>query len=827
MKTILGRKYSKVGGRPSIIRQPVSSGSLIEALTFSHSNYEGPVSSGIPLPIGLVTDISKLRLVNGSGDVSSQFDSLAQWPDGSEKSVLLSTIGYPGTSTLQYSDTENITTSGITVTDGADIVVDTGYAQFTLNKSTFTWLNSAVVQGTSLTSGSVSITGSLNGLSITSYSIFTGPLKAVINFKGTTFSTWLTFYAGSAIVDTQFTLIDPNPSSSSIVVSGVDFFITTPILSSGVFGGDSDARISASVPISLFQDGIRTFNMVSKNVDHALSFSGSGTGTKATGWVCAGSGSFSIYAGIKWFWQNYPNLISINGSGVLRISVQPSESSTHFYSPMPGVAKTHFFRVEFCAAALSNQKEVDIRSYLQNPTVRTSTTFMAESEVLGPLKASDSSDTAWNNYVAAQYICSSAGTNCSIYAFSLGKRDFGDYELGYSPSTPNYGNNHYEDPHGWINEYCRQGIKTYLDFAIPKAIHHYDIDVMHTTISRYPGAPAGKIHWHGGGDDHQGETIEVGHIVPGGIDEYYLLTGDPRSLEVSREQGNWVKYETEIGTYRIAIEKVGDSVGLEEYERGQAWPLYTVVKTYESTGDIAYWNAATILIQNLIDWWKMPQDIIVFNPAITIDTGHTPEWNSVYFLHTDWTAGNGYFLSTIRTDNCSQTSEPLSNYAYQDHVPVGWMMAYLATAIIRYLEHLKRIGGTYSASIYYRGEYKNFSVDRTTIELMLAQTTKIVVDHCWMGAAHRSVLPWLSTIGNNTFVYTCAYERSPYSHDGEQQLPFVLNYVSKLPDVSPTDKAVWENIVTILRTFAESGELYPGYGGAVPLWNMPYLISAT
>ena len=148
---------------------------------------------------------------------------------------------------------------------------------------------------------------------------------------------------------------------------------------------------------------------------------------------------------------------------------------------------------------------------------------------------------------------------------------------------------------------------------------------MHTeNPPRWPGYPPGMIHWHGT-SEHEGVTIELGHVVPGGIDEYYYVTGDPRALEVIREQGDWVDYWVRAGRGRMAKEKSSDSIGLEEYERVGAWTLYTIVKAYETTGDPKYWESASTLAKNMVDWWKMPQDHIVFSPSVTLDLTQPPQ----------------------------------------------------------------------------------------------------------------------------------------------------------------------------------------------------------
>ncbi|MEY4563810.1 MAG: hypothetical protein RLZZ618_3087, partial [Pseudomonadota bacterium] len=98
--------------------------------------------TGVPFPIGAITDITKLRLETGDGaqEVPAQFDAISRWPDGSIKVALthlVTDLGAAKTYRVAYGSNvaraalpRNVLISG---TGSTEIVVDTGAARFAVN----------------------------------------------------------------------------------------------------------------------------------------------------------------------------------------------------------------------------------------------------------------------------------------------------------------------------------------------------------------------------------------------------------------------------------------------------------------------------------------------------------------------------------------------------------------------------------------------------------------------------------------------------------------------------------------------------------------------
>jgi hypothetical protein len=605
-------------------------------------------------------------------------------------------------------------------------------------------------------------------------------------------------------------------------------------------GGESGAVYQGAVGAGahLFQDADVAFD---GDFSYTFFYNGVGAGAAAPGWMDVSAGSRGVAMGLRHFWQTFPHKLSATGSGGLRLELVPAESDKTFWTVYPGVGKTYEAFLDLHAGGYSSSVRRRAELALTPPLLVAEPAWYAASGVFGPLAPPSSRTGHYETKMAKQYNCTAFRSGCSIYPRIFGQRDFGDYQQGVGTRSDgtkfsNYGDGHYEDAHGMLLQFVRTADRKWLDLAAPYARHHYDLDVMHAqNPPRYPGYPPGMIHWHGTAE-HEGVNIEFGHVVPGGLDEYYYLTGDPRALDVIREQGDWVDYWARIGRGRVAPERDGDRIGGEEYERVGAWTLYTLLKSYQATNDPKYWESASILVKNNIDWWKMPQDHIVFDPKRQLDLTRPPAEQALYYQRSDWTTGTGYTLPTLRVANCAQTTAPLDNRAYQSHAPIGWMSALLQTTLIRYYEELERRGGVYDATVQYRGQATPIRIDLPTLREMLIQIINMVVDHVYVGAPeYASKYPWLSTVDLDHFVYSVCPDRDPRLGNGDQYFPWTLSFVSSFPQsaVSSRWQGSWSQLQSKWRAIARQQYInrvirdtspLTGYNGVQEMWSMPYAL---
>lgn len=856
-----------------------------------------PVSSGVPFPRGWLATVDHLRLETAQGsELPANYWKIVAWPDGSVKSALVSFVPTPAGDAypdvvLRYGPTVTHQAAGpVQVSeDSSSLTVTTDVLKLQFSKSRFTVLEQAwtdvnhdgvfdagerwltapadlvVLDRKTHANFRSSLWTSADGYALRL--VEAGPQKVTVLLEGRVkgeggavtvdgdativqAKVWLSVYAGSSLVRVQTTIVDtksrPTETFSDRILKINSISLDLPLtLTSPNYaaGGESGAVYQGAVGsgASLLQDATATFT---SQFAYAFSYSGVGSGAKAPGWMDFSDGTRGLVLGLRHFWQSYPHRLAMDGANTAHLEFLPAGSPNYFWTVYPGVGKTYEGFLDFHAgaygAAVKRRAEIALDFPMLVPS---DIGWYAKTDVFGPISKVSDLSAAWETRVANQYNCTVLRQGCTIYPLPYGQRNFGDFQQGFGTKStggyfPIYGDSHYEDAHGSILQFARSGDRRWFDFAVPFARHHYDLDVMHTENPvRYAGFPAGMIHWHGT-SEHEGVNIEMGHVVPGGLDDYFYLTGDPRALEVLREQGNWVEKWARNGRSRIAPEKSTDKVGLEEYERVAAWPLYTIMKAYETTADPKYLEGASILVKNNIDWWKMPQAHIVFSNSATLDLTKPPEQQALYYYKTDWTQGTGYPLPTLRVANCPQTSAPIDNYAYQSHAPIGWMSALLQTALIRYYRELDAQGGVFDRATFYRGGTQTIHVDTAIMREMLIQMMKTVVEHNYLGASkYPSKYPWLAGYTYRFFVYSVCPGRDFKSTDGGLYIQWPLLFISGFPQsqVGPLWQGpTWDVLSAKFREIAKIqydkfvvGKPNPltGYNGVPDLWNEPYAVN--
>ncbi len=858
-----------------------------------------PVSNGIPFPMGAITTVDHVRLETGQGiEVPASFRSLAPWPDGSIKSVLASVVPTPQNDrypdlVLRYGPTVTHAATGPVrlAQDSQSVTITTDVLKLQLSKSRFTileqawtdlngdgtfdsveqWLTSpaglAVLDKKTDRQFVSDLWTAADGYRVTV--IESTPQQVTVLLEGRVkgvngaqtvdgdptlaqAKVWVTVTAGSTLLHLQTTLVDTKARDteefSEYVMHLAGVALELPMaLPTATYaaGGDKGAVYQGAVDTqaSLLQDA--TVTWMGREFTYGFGYSGVGSGSKAPGWMDISVAERGATMGIRHFWQNFPQQLTATPETVRLEFLASASRNNAFHTVYPGVGKTYEAFLDLHTGGYTTAVRRRMELALASPLLLADAAWYTSSLAFGKLSPPSPFTAHWESKMANQYNCTVLRQGCDVAGQLFGQRNFGDYIFGIdSPTQPAYGDGHYEDAHGLLLQFIRSLNRGWFDTAVSSARHHYDLDVMHTqNPPRYPGFPPGMIHWHGT-SEHEGVNIELGHAVPGGLDEYYLLTGDPRALEVIREQGDWIEHYARSGEGRVAPERSDDGVAGQEYERIGAWTLYTVLKSYEVTGDPKYWEAASLLVKNTIDWWKMPQDHIFFDPDRVLDKSRSPQEQALVYERTDWTKGTGYPLATLLVANCNP-SKGVNQYedlAYQSHVPIAWMSGLLQMALIRYYQDLERRGDSYDGMVMYRDRMTPVHIDAATMREMLIQILNKVVEYNYLGAPkYPSKYPFLKTLGMNEFIYTVC-ERIDYSHlnnvglQGGQYLLDTMLFISSFTpqEVGPLWQAQWPQMQAKWQDIAQI--LYNGLvvrwqgadnsaNGMANLLDLPYAVA--
>ncbi len=348
---------------------------MVLTLDTPYSVANVPIRTGVPFAYGVLSSVDHLRLDNDAGtqEIPAQFNVLANWPDGSIKSVLVQfmadTSGSTQTYRLAYGSNVSRTAFGsaLVVARSNDKVVDTGAIKFIINSQGLVsslWQDSNNDQQFAtdekvIGSSELFAVNAFDNLEYTASQASdsqviieeNGPIRAVIKATGSLTNgnsdTLIKYliryyaYANSDKIDIEYTLIDDRPETDvhkaesyrnpgSLALSVSAYGLRINYLDSGStqyrFGGEADAVYNGTVSGEhyLLQQGEFIYD---NGVDsHTFNYSGVGTGSRAAGWMALDSGNKHMAIAVKDFWQQFPNELSIDNQ-TLTVSLHPKRAS--------------------------------------------------------------------------------------------------------------------------------------------------------------------------------------------------------------------------------------------------------------------------------------------------------------------------------------------------------------------------------------------------------------------------------------------------------------------------------------------------------------------
>ncbi|MBL4711192.1 MAG: hypothetical protein JKX75_01595, partial [Gammaproteobacteria bacterium] len=381
-----------------------------------------PFSIGVPCPEGAILDQTRLRLCLKGKPEPFYVASLASWPDGSVKWLLLdfqASVAANDKVTLQLDCDIAANTYGafsleaarLSISDDDDsYLVDTGVAQFVINKKRLgifdqvmcgkrdllSDMSSGVVLVDSLgdiaetTVSSIRISESKNTLR--KVFCIDGFFQRKDNSKLADFNLKLVFYAGMSTVKCDFTLTNSQAAEhpggvwdlgdkGSFVFRALSIKIQLAATdekpkSSIRLSDAADWRLANSEKLLLEQHSSGGDNWQSKNHMNAsgevlLAYKGYryfeknvelANGSRATPVINVASDEGSITAYIVDFWQNFPKGIEVEQSTLL-LNLFPQKDSES-YELQGGERKRHTFYLDF-----SNDKNA-LDAYIADITPR-------------------------------------------------------------------------------------------------------------------------------------------------------------------------------------------------------------------------------------------------------------------------------------------------------------------------------------------------------------------------------------------------------------------------------------------------------------------------
>jgi hypothetical protein len=573
-----------------------------------------PVTLGIPFPLGSLREPRDLSLVDDDGrPVLLQTLPLARWPDGSVKWLLLDFVlgsMKPGPTT--WTLRENLARPGAEpqgealriIESGQTIVVDSGVAEFHLNRTTLQPFTRVLLQGQDvLAPSSTQITltdtkGRKGTAQVERVSVEAqGPVRCTVLLEGTfigrvrcRFAARLCFFSGTGLVRIRLTVHNPrrarhrrglwdlgDPGSMFFRDLALEWTVTG---SEGVrtcWAAEVGQPLheAASSFLEIYQDSSGGENWQSRNhVNHLgrvpCSFRGYRVrteqqveaGLRASPTVCVRGATASVTVAVPEFWQQFPKAIEVERA-CTRVRLFPQQYGDLF-ELQGGEQKTHTLWLDFALPEPSAAPHLD---WAHEPARVSSTPqwYAVSGAIPYFTPAQPDPDDRLESLLSAAV----TGPNTLFARREIideyGWRHFGevyaDHEAAYYTGPPpviSHYNNQYDLIHGTLLQYLRSGEPRWFELSDALARHVIDIDIYHT--DRDKAAYNGGLFWF---TDHYKDAATCTHrtysrhnCLPGdrsygggpssnhnfatGLLYYYYITGDPDARAAVLSLANWV-----------------------------------------------------------------------------------------------------------------------------------------------------------------------------------------------------------------------------------------------------------------------------------------------
>jgi hypothetical protein len=502
-----------------------------------------PVTVGLPLPRGLLTDPRATHLVDDEGrPVGWQGQALARWPDGSVKWLLADFVLPSVTAdrriwTLRIDDRHDQSAAAALRVEEAEqrALVSTGVAEFHLNLRSPLPLDRVVAGGRDVVepgSATALLTDAAGraGRAEVERAAFEerGPIRATLRLEGRfagespcRFVARVCFFAGTGFVRVRLTLHNPrralhpgglwdlgDPGSVLFRALALELRAKATVAPQVTWTAElgQPAR-SGGGPLSVYQDSSgganwRSPNHVNRRGEVTCSFRGyrarfgdeETCGLRASPVVTLFGEGVSLAAAVPEFWQQFPKAVEVE-DGLLRVGLFPRQHSDLF-ELQGGEQKTHTVWLHFGAGAAD-----DGLAWVHAPAaVRPTPEWYEGTGAVPHLAAAGDDESRLDAYLNEAITGGASLLARREVIDEYGWRHFGeiygDHEArlhtGPEPFVSHY-NNQYDPVYGGLLQFWRTGERHWLELLDPLARHVIDIDIYHTDQDK--AAYNGGLFW--------------------------------------------------------------------------------------------------------------------------------------------------------------------------------------------------------------------------------------------------------------------------------------------------------------------------------------------
>ncbi len=321
---------------------------------------------------------------------------------------------------------------------------------------------------------------------------------------------------------------------------------------------------------------------------------------RRAGWFQAGGIGF----GLRWFWQLYPKAFEARSDGLARLELFPETARPQ--NIYMGVAKTHEMVLSFGGENLS--ASIDEPLYAVAPpkwytrdTGALGRLVESSAEAIQPrywplVQRYDRWITASRDAVLAKR---DRGYRFEGRAFDeYGMLNFGDavHKIVTDSRRPDYGvhweTQYYDFPHALFLHFFRTGDLASLRMAVEASAHLADVDIAHhdpnPALRGAPRTGPGLNHWTRYSNGEFEASASWAFYKNESLFDRYLLTGDPWSRDVAR-------MSADSGA-------ANNGLDIQSNTRSIGHGLFAMMKAYEVFGDKKYLDRANWIVDCVQDW---------------------------------------------------------------------------------------------------------------------------------------------------------------------------------------------------------------------------------
>lgn len=612
---------------------------------------------GLPFAYGALRSAENIRVLDPDGvEVPRQARGLNTWPDGS---VMFALVNFPASVsagqtaeyTIEYgsevrAQARPITPARVTE-DGETIRVETGPLTVTLNKTTGSIFESALLHGREMVAGGEpwaalittedgrvfsSATDSVTDAQV----IEAGPIRVIVRRIGrhkapdgaTLFEYDLIqeFYAGSPITRLRYVFTHKEDSETERI-SRASLHMPLPWMK---WGDASSASIWLDENSGVARLGgapgklaVNQYDLDAARVN--VDGQDAAEAGRTRGWARVQDGP-GLAVATRWWWQKFPKAIGIGPDGIT-LDLIPEGSHTVFsdgpFVQYQGEAIGHEIMIAFEAEGADAEDEAVFRAFGDRLLATPDPAYACGTMALGETaptnrrmfpRYEDQVNRMYESYLAKRE-----------KRREFGMENFGDdtFEWGYGPVYTFWSNQEYDHQHGFLMQYLRSGDRDFFEIGEQAARHQEQVDCVHWAGGN--DYRIGSPHHHnskhlvdeGWFPDHCVKPGDVTHAWLEGLYDYWLMTGDVRAGEMAREMSDWFAWSVENNHF-----------GAGGQERGPGWSLIALSSAYRLTGEERYRRAA----ETIVDWFEGMVDPV--RGVISVPISEQPSYEGgTVFMH--------------------------------------------------------------------------------------------------------------------------------------------------------------------------------------------------